>query len=141
MLYEVITTYMKLGALEVKDQVETAMYLGQLAYVDASRIGIWGWSYGGYISALCLSQSNVFKLGIAVAPITDWRFYDTAYTERYLRRPQENKRGYEENSPINLVESLQGRLFLIHGTADDNVHYHRITSYNVCYTKLLRLYH
>ncbi len=123
------STYMKLGALEVKDQVETAMYLGQLAYVDASRIGIWGWSYGGYISALCLSQSNVFKLGIAVAPITDWRFYDTAYTERYLRRPQENKRGYEENSPINLVESLQGRLFLIHGTADDNVHYQNTLEY------------
>ncbi|MDR2927853.1 MAG: S9 family peptidase [Cytophagaceae bacterium] len=115
-------TYMKLGWLESDDQIETAKYLGSLPYVDARRIAIWGWSYGGFMSALCLSRSDVFKVGIAIAPVTNWRFYDSVYTERFMRQPQENGAGYDQNSPIQLAENLTGRLFLIHSTADDNVH-------------------
>ena len=122
-------TYMKLGKYESDDQIEAAKYFGSLDYVDASRIGIYGWSYGGFMSALCLSKSNVFKIGIAVAPVTNWRYYDSVYTERYMRKPQENPKGYDENSPIYLAENLQGRLFLIHGTADDNVHFQNSTEY------------
>jgi len=122
-------TYMKLGKLESDDQIEAAKYLGALPYVDASRIGIWGWSYGGFMSSLCLSKSDVFKVGIAVAPVTNWRYYDTVYTERFMRKPQENQRGYDDNSPINHVDNLSGRLFLIHGTADDNVHYQNVMEY------------
>ncbi len=122
-------TYMKLGKYESDDQIEAAKYLGSLDYIDAGRIGIYGWSYGGFMSALCLSKSNVFKIGIAVAPVTNWRYYDTVYTERYMRKPQENPKGYDDNSPINLVDSLQGRLFLIHGMADDNVHFQNSVEY------------
>jgi len=122
-------TYMKLGKYESDDQIEAAKYLGSLDYVDASRIGIYGWSYGGFMSALCLSKSNVFKIGIAVAPVTNWRYYDSIYTERYMRKPQENPKGYDENSPLDLAENLHGKLFLIHGTADDNVHFQNSAEY------------
>jgi dipeptidyl-peptidase-4 len=122
-------TYMKLGKYESDDQIEAAKYLGGLDYVDASRIGIYGWSFGGFMSALCLSKSDVFKIGIAVAPVTNWRYYDSVYTERYMRKPQENPKGYDENSPLDLAENLHGRLFLIHGTADDNVHFQNTTEY------------
>jgi len=116
-------TYADLGKYETEDQVEAARYLGDLPYVDANRIGIWGWSYGGYMSSLCLTKGNGgFKLGIAVAPVTNWRFYDTIYTERYLKRPQDNPQGYDQNSPINFASDLQGKYLLVHGTADDNVH-------------------
>ena len=115
-------TYQKLGALESDDLVAAADYFASLGYVDSSRIGIWGWSYGGFMSSLCLCRFKAFKVGIAVAPVTSWRFYDTVYTERYMRRPDENIRGYDENSPLELAGNLSGRLFLIHGTADDNVH-------------------
>ncbi len=123
------STYMKLGKLESDDQIETAKYLSKLAFVDKNRIAIWGWSYGGFMSALCLSKSDMFKVGIAVAPVTNWRFYDTAYTERFMRLPQENASGYDNNSPINLVSDLKGRLFLIHGSADDNVHLQNVMEY------------
>ena len=117
-------TYANLGKYETIDQIETAKYLGSQSYIDESRIGIWGWSYGGYMSSLCLTKGNgIFKAGIAVAPVTNWRFYDTIYTERYLKTPQLNPKGYDENSPINFARNLQGAYLLIHGTADDNVHY------------------
>ena len=117
-------TYMKLGKYESDDQIEAAKYLGSLSYTDASRIAIWGWSYGGFMSCSCLGKGDgVFKVGIAVAPVTNWRYYDSVYTERYMRKPQENPKGYDENSPINMAQDLSGRLFIIHGSADDNVHY------------------
>ncbi|HIF15581.1 MAG TPA: S9 family peptidase [Bacteroidetes bacterium] len=117
------STYMKLGELETKDQIEAAQYLGGLSYVDKFRIGIWGWSFGGYMTALCLTKgAEIFKMGVSVAPVSNWRFYDTIYTERYLRTPQENPNGYDDNSPINFVKKLKGRLLLVHGMLDDNVH-------------------
>ena len=117
-------TYADLGNLETRDQVAAAQYLGDLPYVDAERIGIWGWSYGGYMTSLCLTKGGgVFKAGIAVAPVTNWRFYDTIYTERYLKRPQDNPAGYDGNSPINYAGDLEGNYLLVHGTADDNVHF------------------
>ena len=117
-------TYMQLGKLETQDQIDAAIYFGGLPYVDASRIGIFGWSYGGYMSSLCLTVgADVFKLGIAVAPVTNWRFYDTIYTERYMRTPQENPDGYDDNSPISHAAKLKGKFLLIHGSADDNVHF------------------
>ncbi|HPD95926.1 MAG TPA: S9 family peptidase, partial [Tenuifilaceae bacterium] len=95
-----------------------------LSYVDGSRIGIWGWSYGGYMSSLCLFKgADVFKMAIAVAPVTSWRYYDSIYTERFMGLPQDNPLGYDSNSPINHVEKLKGKLLLVHGTADDNVHF------------------
>ena len=116
-------TYKELGNLETIDQIEGAKYLSSLPYVDKNRIGIWGWSYGGYMSSLCiLKGSNYFNTAIAVAPVTNWRFYDTIYTERYMQTPQENPDGYDLNSPINHVDSLSGNYLLIHGSADDNVH-------------------
>ncbi|MCU4163519.1 S9 family peptidase [Carboxylicivirga caseinilyticus] len=121
-------TYLNLGEIESHDQIEAAKYFGGLPYVDASRIGIWGWSYGGYMSAMCLSKSDVFKIGIAVAPVTSYRYYDSVYTERYMRTPKENPKGYE-NCPMNLAKDVKGRLFLIHGTADDNVHYQNTIEY------------
>jgi dipeptidyl-peptidase-4 len=91
--------------------------------VDANRIGIWGWSYGGYMSSLCLSKgAGVFSAAMAVAPVTNWRFYDNIYTERYMGLPQDNANGYDDNSPINHVEKIKGSYFLIHGSGDDNVH-------------------
>ncbi len=117
-------TYKQLGHLELIDQIEAAKYLGSLPYVDRQRIGIWGWSYGGYMSSLCISKgSDVFKLAIAVAPVTNWRFYDTIYTERYLQTPAENTKGYDDNSPINFVNRIKGKFLLVHGIADDNVHF------------------
>lgn len=117
-------TYGQLGKYETEDQIAAARYLAGKTFVDAGRIGIWGWSYGGYMSSLCLLKGNdVFKLAIAVAPVTNWRYYDTIYTERYMGLPQQNASGYDDNSPINHVSKLKGRYLLIHGTADDNVHY------------------
>ena len=117
-------TYKQLGKLETQDQTEAAKYLGSLPYIDKARIGIFGWSYGGYMSSLCiLRSSEVFKAAIAVAPVTNWRFYDSIYTERFMQSPQENASGYDDNSPINYVENLKGNYLLIHGTADDNVHF------------------
>jgi dipeptidyl-peptidase 4 len=117
-------TYKQLGKLETMDQIEGAKWLGKQSFVDASRIGIWGWSYGGYMSLLAiLKGSNVFKAAIAVAPVTNWKWYDSIYTERFLATPQENEKGYEDNSPINFAKNLKGNLLLIHGDADDNVHY------------------
>jgi dipeptidyl-peptidase 4 len=116
-------TYMQLGKYETIDQIETAKYLGTLPYVDANRIGIWGWSFGGYISSSCMVKGNgIFKTGIAVAPVTNWRYYDNIYTERFMRTPQENPTGYDENSPLNFAENFKGNFLICHGTADDNVH-------------------
>ncbi|NBL64587.1 prolyl oligopeptidase family serine peptidase [Flavobacterium sp. NST-5] len=116
-------TYKDLGKLEVEDQIDAAKVFQKYNYVDASRIGIWGWSYGGFMSSNCILKGNdVFKMAIAVAPVTNWRFYDSVYTERFLQTPQENPSGYDENSPINHVDKLKGKYLLIHGTADDNVH-------------------
>lgn len=117
-------TYAHLGKYEVQDQIAGAKYLGNLPYVDEERIGIWGWSYGGYMTLLSLFIGHdIFKMGVAVAPVTNWRFYDTIYTERYLQTPQLNPEGYDEYSPITHVEKLEGDLLLIHGTGDDNVHF------------------
>ena len=117
-------TYQQLGKLETEDQIEANRYLANLPYVDGSRIGIFGWSYGGYMSSLCLLKgADEFKMAIAVAPVTNWRYYDSIYTERYMRTPQENASGYDDNSPINHVEKLKGKYLLVHGSADDNVHY------------------
>ena len=116
-------TYMQLGRYESDDLVETARYLAQQSFIDAKKIGIWGWSYGGFMAALTLSKGGeLFRAGIAVAPVTSWRFYDTIYTERYMRTPRENPEGYDENSPLFHAEKVKGRLLLVHGTADDNVH-------------------
>ncbi|WP_373495763.1 S9 family peptidase [Aquiflexum sp.] len=117
-------TYANLGKIETDDQIAGAKHLSTLPYVDKSRIGIWGWSYGGYMSSLALMIGNdVFKAAIAVAPVTTWRYYDTIYTERYLQTPQLNAAGYDDNSPITHVNKLKGDLLLIHGTGDDNVHF------------------
>lgn len=116
-------TYKELGKFEVEDQIDAAKTIAKYNYVDASRIGIWGWSYGGFMSSNCILKGNdVFKAAIAVAPVTNWRFYDSVYTERYMQTPQENASGYDENSPINHVSKLKGNFLLVHGTADDNVH-------------------
>ena len=117
-------TYQQLGKYETEDQIAAAKYFGKLNYIDANRIGIWGWSYGGYMSSLCISKgTDVFKAAIAIAPVTNWRYYDNIYTERYMRTPQENPDGYDENSPINHIEKLKGSYLIIHGTGDDNVHF------------------
>jgi dipeptidyl-peptidase-4 len=116
-------TYKELGKYEIEDQIEAAKKLGELNYIDKNRIGIWGWSYGGYMSSLAITKgADVFKAAIAVAPVTSWRFYDSVYTERYMQTPQENPSGYDDNSPINFVELLKGDYLLIHGSGDDNVH-------------------
>lgn len=116
-------TYGQLGKYETVDQIEAAKYFGSLPYVDAKRIGIWGWSYGGYMSTLCLTKgAEFFKMAIAVAPVTNWRFYDSIYTERFMGLPKDNAQGYDDNSPINHTYKLKGKYLLVHGTADDNVH-------------------
>lgn len=116
-------TYMQLGKHETEDQIAFAEFLSSMDFIDGNRIGIFGWSYGGYMTLLCLMKGNhIFKMGIAVAPVTNWRYYDTIYTERFMRKPQNNADGYDLNSPINHVEKLRGKLLLVHGTADDNVH-------------------
>ena len=123
-------TYLKIGQYEPGDQVETAKYLGTLPYVDKNNIGIWGWSFGGYNTIMSMSQDDaVFKAGVAVAAPTDWRFYDTIYTERYMRTPKENKEGYDEGSAIVNAKKLNGKLLLVHGTADDNVHLRNMIRY------------
>ncbi|WP_223551097.1 S9 family peptidase [Aestuariivivens sp. NBU2969] len=116
-------TQNELGKYEVEDQIAAAKQLGELPYVDTSRIGVWGWSYGGFMSSNCLFKgSDVFKMAIAVAPVTSWRFYDSIYTERYMTTPQENPNGYDDNSPLSHVNKLKGDFLLVHGSADDNVH-------------------
>ncbi len=116
-------TQKELGKYEVEDQIDAAKVIGNYPYVDKNRIGIWGWSYGGFMASNCiLKGADVFKMAIAVAPVTNWRFYDSIYTERYMQTPQENATGYDENSPINHVNKLKGKYLLIHGSGDDNVH-------------------
>ncbi|MNX28310.1 Prolyl tripeptidyl peptidase precursor [compost metagenome] len=116
-------TQKELGKYEVEDQIDAAKVIGNYAFVDKSRIGIFGWSYGGFMASNCILKGNdVFKMAIAVAPVTNWRFYDSVYTERYMQTPQENPSGYDENSPINHVDKLKGKFLLIHGSGDDNVH-------------------
>ncbi len=116
-------TQLQLGKYEVEDQIAVAQKLGKLPYIDAARIGIWGWSYGGFMASNCLFQgADTFSMAIAVAPVTSWRFYDTVYTERYMTTPQENPQGYDDNSPLTHVDKLQGDFLLVHGSADDNVH-------------------
>ena len=116
-------TYKELTKYETEDQIAAAKALGERPYIDASRIGIWGWSYGGHMSTNCILKGNdVFALAIAVAPVTNWRFYDTIYTERFMRTPQENPSGYDDNSPLNFAHLLKGKYLLIHGSGDDNVH-------------------
>jgi dipeptidyl-peptidase-4 len=123
-------TYQNLGVLETADQIDAAKYFGNQSFIDKNRIAIWGWSYGGFMTLNALSSGeNVFKAGIAVAPVSDWRFYNTAYTERFMRRPQENFRGYEQTSPLLRADKLQGKLLIIHGTADDNVHIQNTMDY------------
>lgn len=123
-------TYMRMGELESRDQVEAAQALGELPYIDKNRIAIWGWSFGGYNTLMALTVGNgTFKVGIAVAPPTDWRFYDTVYTERFMRTPQENFEGYNATSPLLRAKELKGKLLLIHGTADDNVHFMQSLEY------------
>jgi dipeptidyl-peptidase-4 len=117
-------TYKQLGHYEAIDQIEAAKYLGTLPFVDAGRIGIFGWSYGGYMSSNCiLKGKDVFEAAIAVAPVTNWKWYDTVYTERFMQTHEENPEGYEHNSPINFADQLEGNYLLIHGMADDNVHF------------------
>lgn len=124
-------TYLYLGVKEAKDQVETAKYLGTLPYVDKNRIGIWGWSFGGYTTLMSMSEGTpVFRAGVAVAAPSDWKFYDTVYTERFMRTPKENGDGYAASSAIQRADKLHGSLLLVHGTADDNVHFQNCTEYS-----------
>ena len=117
-------TQKELGKYEVEDQIDAAKVIGNYSYVDKTRIGIFGWSFGGFMASNCiLKGADVFKMAIAVAPVTNWRFYDSIYTERYMQTPQENASGYDNNSPINFADKLKGNFLLIHGTADDNVHF------------------
>ena len=117
-------TYQQLGHYETIDQINAAKYFGKLDYIDSNRIGIFGWSYGGYMSSLCLLKGNdVFKAAIAVAPVTNWKWYDSIYTERYMRTYAENESGFKDNSPVNFADQLVGNYLLVHGLADDNVHY------------------
>jgi dipeptidyl-peptidase 4 len=117
-------TYKQLGHYETLDQIEAARWLGKQPFVDAARIGIFGWSYGGYMSSLCILKGNdAFKAAIAVAPVTNWKWYDSIYTERYMQTSKENAKGYEDNSPVNFADRLKGNYLLIHGMSDDNVHF------------------
>ncbi len=123
-------TYLRLGELEARDQVEAALWLGQQSYVDKERIAIWGWSYGGWNTLMSMSEGRpVFCCGVAIAPPTCWRYYDTIYTERFMRTPQENAQGYDEVCPIARAGKLHGALLLCHGMADDNVHYQNTAEY------------
>jgi len=117
-------TYKELGKYETQDHIAGGKHLASLPYIDEDRIGIWGWSYGGYATALAMFKgAEIFKAGIAVAPVSTWRFYDTIYTERYLQKPQDNPSGYDDNSPLTHASKLKGKFLLVHGTGDDNVHY------------------
>jgi dipeptidyl-peptidase-4 len=116
-------TYLQLGKFETLDQIEAAKYLSNLPYIDSARIGMWGWSFGGYLTLSCLTRgADYFSAGIAVAPVTNWKYYDNIYTERFMRTPAENPGGYEQNSPVNHAAEFKGKLLMIHGMADDNVH-------------------
>lgn len=118
------STYLNLGAVEAADQIAAAEWLARQPYVDPARLGIWGWSYGGYMTSFTLTRPGApFKAGIAVAPVTDWRLYDAIYTERFMRTPAENPEGYERSAPVNFAGQLNARLLLVHGTGDDNVHF------------------
>lgn len=122
--------YLKLGEQEAIDQIEAATWLSTLPYIDEMRIGIWGWSYGGYLTLLCLLRGgDLFRAGIAVAPVTDWTFYDSIYTERFMRTPDENPEGYKNSSPLNEAENLSSALLMMHGTGDDNVHYQNLSEF------------
>jgi dipeptidyl-peptidase-4 len=117
-------TYKQLGKYEIEDQIEAAKALGKFGYVDAGRIGMYGWSFGGYMSSLAITKgADVFKSAVAVAPVINWRYYDNIYTERYMQTPQENAEGYDQNSPSTFAHNVKGNYLLIHGTADDNVHF------------------
>ena len=117
-------TYLQLGKYETIDLIETAKWLQKQSYVNADKIGIWGWSYGGFMTSLCMTKgADYFSTGIAVAPVTNWRYYDNIYTERFMRTPQENPNGYDDNSPINFTDKLKGDFLLVHGLGDDNVHF------------------
>lgn len=117
-------TYLQLGKYEIEDQIAAAKYFSNMSFVDKNNIGHWGWSFGGFMSSLAITKGNdVFTAAIAVAPVTSWRFYDNIYTERYMRTPQENAKGYDENSPLNFTDRIKGKFLIIHGTADDNVHF------------------
>jgi dipeptidyl-peptidase-4 len=121
-------TYLQLGKFEIEDQIDAAKYLGTMPFVDKDNIGHWGWSFGGFMSSLAITKGNeVFSAAIAVAPVTNWRYYDNIYTERYMRTPQENAKGYDDNSPINFTDRIKGKYLIIHGTADDNVHFQNAT--------------
>lgn len=118
------TTYEQLGRYETDDQIEAAKWLSKQSYVDGSRIGIFGWSYGGYMAALCITRgADVFKCAISVAPVTNWKYYDNVYTERYMGTMETNPNGFDENAPINFASKLKGKYLLVHGTGDDNVHF------------------
>lgn len=133
-------TYLRLGDLESKDQVEAAIYLGSLPYVDKNRIAIWGWSFGGFNTLMSMSEGrNVFCAGVAVAAPTNWKYYDTVYTERYMRTPKENAAGYATN-PIQRANALHGDLLLIHGTADDNVHFRNFTEVSEAYVQAGKMF-
>ncbi len=121
-------TYLQLGKFEIEDQIDAAKYIGNMPFVDKNNIGHWGWSYGGFMSSLAITKGNeVFSAAVAVAPVTSWRYYDNIYTERYMRTPQENASGYDDNSPINFTDKIKGKYLIIHGTADDNVHFQNAT--------------
>ncbi len=124
-------TYRQLGIIESDDQIAAARYLASLPYIDEKAIGIWGWSYGGYTVLMSMSRGNgIFSAGVAIAPVTDWRFYDSIYTERFMRTPQQNASGYTSGSALSLADQLQGNLLIIHGTADDNVHVQNTIEYS-----------
>ena len=121
-------TYLQLGKYEIEDQIDAAKWLAKMPFVDAAHIGHWGWSFGGFMSSLAITKgADAFSAAVAVAPVTSWRYYDNIYTERFMRTPQENAKGYDENSPINFVDKIRGKYLLIHGTADDNVHFQNST--------------
>ncbi len=121
-------TYLQLGKFEIEDQIDAAKYMAKMSFVDEKNIGHWGWSYGGFMSSLAITKGNeVFSAAVAVAPVTSWRYYDNIYTERYMRTPQENPRGYDDNSPINFTDRIKGKYLIIHGTADDKVHFQNAT--------------
>jgi len=117
------STYLQLGKYELEDQIAFAKYLGNQPWVDKNRIGFQGWSYGGYMASLMITKgADVIKAAIAVAPVTNWKYYDNIYTERFMRTPKENMSGYEDNSPVKYVKQIKGKFLIIHGSADDNVH-------------------
>jgi dipeptidyl-peptidase 4 len=116
--------HFRMGAQELSDQREGVQYLKSLPYVDANRIGIWGWSYGGHMTLHAMFEAgDDFKVGFAGGPVTDWRYYDSIYTERYLGLPQKNEKGYQDSSPVKYASQLKGKLMIAHGTGDDNVHF------------------